>query len=49
MVSTDREALGAELFFFSSAGQSLPFRVSANGVGNAQLVIWVYHSLVATV
>lgn len=46
MVSTDRGDLGAELFsFFSPAGQGYHFQVSADAVGNAQLEVWLYHSL----
>lgn len=49
MVSTDRGDLGAELFsFFSPAGQGYQFHVSANAVGNAQLEVWLYHSLIST-
>lgn len=50
MVSTDRGDLGAELFlsFFSPAGQGYNFHVSADAVGNAQLEVWLYHSLIST-
>lgn len=49
MVSTHRGDLGAELFFFSPAGQGFTFRVSADFVGNAQLVVWVYHNRISAV